>query len=943
MPANHTLRSASHSAPRSHHFSRRRTAVAAAALCLSLSPVWAQLTFSGSNGVYPGFNVPLPNGSSNSDLGAVSLTIGNGSAGSFSATAGSQLRVGNLNLGNSGSVYSGNSVGTAVIDGQGTKVSLTGDGFSPGLVNRLTVGSWGKGSLTVSGGAVLDGRAEAANCIGQFHYCNVFIGTAAGSDALFTVTGAGSQASFLQYFGVGGVGVFRPPIDGFTFGTPGGTTRGRVEVLNGGTLTTDGAEIGIGPNNPSALGTERSFAEVAIDGPNSLWRVTGGTQGNGDAFFSTANHRNASATLTISNGGKLQIDGPSGVSSGMNLTNGGGRTDMLVTGAGSTIAFTSDASYFQVGRRLGSAYVALQNGASITGVNYASVGRDGSFAEMVIDGTGTVFSATGMASAAANGGFVGSPTFDIGRDGTGVVTVRNGARLEVMSSQTAKFGPSISMGKGAASFGTLNINGPGSVVQIAAGSIVPGGGPTEAFNTYMGVGREGNGALNITNGGKLFMDGYAVSTAANPRTNDLIIGGLNGNQPGGKGIATVSGLGSEIRLSGSDTYITVGQGPQSFGQFNISNKGTASAMNLMVGNSGGTGVLNVDNATVNLNSNQFGSAYGGGGFMAIGRAGGVGVATVSNGSVITLTEMGYTGATLAMGGTGGGPGGDGNLTVSGGSQINFNSAAGMSTFSVGRDGSALVRVKGASSINVGDGNTFVARLKGSDGTVILSEGSTLTTGFLGVGRNKTATGTEDGGTGTVVLVHSTLNAQEIVIGTNGFLGGSGTITGNVTNYGTFAPGNSPGTMEINGSFVAVAGSRVILEVESDGHGGFNTDHIIFTNGQTLDLTHLNAEFRFLGATDPNAFKAKSLFNVDTFFQMRQADNSLTSLDHGLFGTASFSASAEQYTISNFSFNTATGASFIAAAVPEPGEWAMMLAGLLLMGTVARRRSATKAS
>ena len=289
-----------------------------------------------------------------------------------------------------------------------------------------------------------------------------------------------------------------------------------------------------------------------------------------------------------------------------------------------------------------------------------------------------------------------------------------------------------------------------------------------------------------------------------------------------------------------------------------------------------------------------------------------------------------------------GPFGDGNLTLAGASHINIVAAPGLGALSVGRDGSALMRVKGASTVDVGDGNVYVGRLKGSDGTLILSENSTLNAGWVGVGRNKTATGSEDGGTGTVLLIDSSLTAQNIVIGTNGFLGGRGTITGNVTNYGIFAPGLSPGTMEINGSFVAEAGSRLILEVESDGHGGFNTDHVIFHNGQSVDLSHLNAEFRFLGNTDPNAFKAQGLFDVDTFFQVRQANNSLQDLAPAAFDTAVFSAQADKYTISNFTFSAASGATFVAAAVPEPQSWAMMLAGLIAIGSLARRRGRSAA-
>ena len=903
----------------------------------------ADVVGTGSIGVGP---VPSPIGPGDTVLPTTGVWVGSSGVGSATADKGSFLQLARLSFGSGGT-----GSGTGLITGAGTKVELVGDGSSNSQVQRLVIGDWGTGQLTVKAGAVLDTRGNQAPCLLAFHRCDSFVGGAAGDSAELNIDGAGTQVRIGQSLFVAQPGLAIQHLDGHTYGVPGGTTRGTVNVTNGALLSTDRATVGPRHWSTNATGRERNIAEVNVSGAGSRWVVVGGStvdHSNGTvfepgAYILTANDRNAWATINVTNGGEIAIQGVSGVFNGINLTNGGqggGRTDMLVSGVGSRLSFSDDATYLQVGRKLGSANLTLNAGGRVTGLWYGSVGRDASFGELLVDGAGSLLSMTGMASTAASGSMQNA-VFDIGRNGTGKVTVSNGGRIELTATEARSNGPNLNIGREAASSGALAITGAGSVVALSALSTLPGGGGTEAFNPFVRVGRDGNGTLNISGGGKLLMDGQAVSTVADSRGTSLYVGGTGDSTVGGKGIALVTGAGSEVRMTGSDTFIAVGIGPQSFGQLTVADGASISANGMNVGRSGGVGVLAIDRAQINFSGQQTGGVLAGA-FLSIGRSGGTGIANIGNGSTVTMSNLGSSGASLNLGGTGPGPLGDGTITLSGGSQIRIQAAPGLGVLSVARDGSGLMRVRGGSTVDVGDGSAYIGRLKGSDGTLIISEASSLTAGWVGVGRNKTLTGDVDGGTGTLVLINSTLTASDIVIGTNGFLGGTGKITGNLVNHGIFAPGQSPGTMEIAGGFTAAAGSRMILEVQSDGHGGFATDHVIFGNGQVLDLAHLSVEYRFLGDTNPNDFQAQQLFDVDTFFQVRTAGGGTVDLAPQAFNGATFSAQADTYTITNFSFSASGGASFTATPVPEPGAWVMLLAGLAGLagarGAGARRRS-----
>jgi hypothetical protein len=931
----------------------RRCPLALAASLLVCGPVWAAITTTGNVGMGP---VNLGLGPGDTVLPGSSVYVGGPGAGNLNVNGASFLQLARLSFG-----HQGTGVGTGLISGVGTRVDLVGNGTND-QVQRLQVGNWGNALLTVEGGAVVDTRGNQAPCLLAFHYCDTFVGTAAGDNATLNVTGAGTQVRIGQQLFVAQPGLAVQGLDGYTYGTPGGTTRGTVNVTGGALLSTDRATIGPVHWSTNATGFERNLAEVNVNGAGSRWLVTGGQAvlnhatgvvGEGAAGIGTANDSNAWATIRVSDGGVIELNGPSDSISYVNLTStgtsrsglAGGRTDMVISGAGSQLLFSSEAGVLQVGRSRGTANLLIADGGSVDGAWYLSVGRDAATGVLTIDGADSWVRLNSRASAVANqpSGLASNAAMDIGRNGTGTVNVLNGGQLLVEATEFRQGGNSLQLGRDVASSGTLNIQGAGSTVRLTGISNTPGGGANETRNPFVSVGRDGNGTLNISAGGKLVLDGGGVSTLANRRSTSFYVGGYSDTAIGGKGVATVTGAGSEIRVTGGDTFIGIGVGAQASGQLSVLAGAAVNGMGMAVGRSGGVGVLKVDNASMSFSGQQTGGNQSGA-FFVIGSGGtGIGVATLSNGSQVTLTNMDSAGAGVSIGGSGAFAGGEGSLTLQSGSRLTVVAAAGLAGVNVGREGSGFLRLRGASTLDIGDGLMYVARNSGSDGTVIASEASTITAGWVGVGARKTDTGDTDGGTGTFVLINSTLNADQIVIGTNGFLGGTGTINvpdGQIVVRGIFAPGNSPGRLEINGGFIAEAGSRLILEVESDGKGGFKTDELVFNAGQPLDLSGLKVEFRFLGDTNPEAFRATDTFEVGTFFQVRDGKGNTQALAVDAFNNVSYEASAETYTINNFSFSAVSGASdFTATPVPEPGTTAMLLAGLAGLGWLARRRRA----
>ena len=900
-----------------------RTLALASALALGPLPVSAGISTTGPIGTNPG---GLILGPGNTDLGLGQVWVGGNADTSLQVDAGSQFSLGTLTFATQPGFR-----GTGLIDGAGTRVNLVGSG------NRLEVGNWGPGSLTVSGGASLLGRDSPAACGG----CYNFIGNAAGSTGELIVTGAGSSASLWSLV-VAGAAVFGPPVDAFTFGTSGGLTRGSVQVLNGAYLESIVNTVGNGPGGSIPTGTERTFGSVRVAGAGSTWHVTSNLVNGVDASVQLATHRNATAAMEVSGGGQLLLDAVPGRFSTMAVGQFG-RADMVVSGGGQVLYGAGASGALQIGRNAGAqgSLQVLAGGVVDGGFYYSAVGRDGGTGTLTVDGAGALFRMAGDTTLAASGGaasFVAS--LDVGRNGgTGTANVRNGGRIEIIATTARSTSPSIGLGRDAGAVGTLNISGVGSTVYLSAASTLPGGGAAEARNPLLRVGALGTGVLNITAGGLLRMDGNAVSTVAASRSTVLFVGGVGDTASGGTGVALVSGANSMITQTGSDNFIGVGIGAGASGVLTVANQGAVNGMIINLGRSGGVGVLNLDNGMLNLAGQQTGNSLSGAG-LAVGSGGGSGVFNLSNGGLLTINNAGGTvSAGVNLGGTATFPGGQGIVTMGSGSRIDISAPAGLGGIAVGRSGIGSLRMSASHIDTHGNGGVVIARDSGSVGTLLMSDSSTLKTDFVGVGRNRGGDGVvTNGGIATLVVNSgSSVTANQIEIGPQGYLGGDGTVVGNVVNFGVLNPGNSPGTLVIDGSFANAAGGRIVLEVASDGAGGFVTDRLVFAAGTAVDLAGAQIGFSFLGSTDPNAFQASGGFGTDSFFQAQDGAGGTVGLAPGLFSAASFSAQSSAYQISNFSFDAAAGANFTAVPVPEPATTAMLLAGLASLGGWARRR------
>lgn len=385
--------------------------------------------------------------------------------------------------------------------------------------------------------------------------------------------------------------------------------------------------------------------------------------------------------------------------------------------------------------------------------------------------------------------------------------------------------------------GTVVVSDGGSVANYrghigsAAGQtgtvVVSGPDSSWTNSSHIYVGESGEGTLTIA-------DGAAVSNAA----------GTIGLNSGGTGVVTVSGSGSiwtnsqDIRVGAlGDGVLTVEAGGIAAATANIAlginagSRGTATisgagskattASALFVGNAGEGGLTIADGAEVSSPLSFIGYFAGSSGTINIGAAAGDGPATA--GTLVSPTLTFHDG--------------DGTLV------FNHTDADYRFSTALQSDGAGTHAIEhlAGTTLLVGDSSRF-------DGATTVSGGTLLVGDSDGVGSL--------GGTVNVT--------------SGGTLGGSGRLGGNVAiaDGGTLAPGNSPGTLTIDGDLALASGSILNFQFGEAGVAGGALNDLVNVGGDlTLDGT-INVSVSTGGSFGPGIYR---VFNYNGAL----TDNGLT--------------------------------------------------------------------
>lgn len=482
--------------------------------------------------------------------------------------------------------------------------------------------------------------------------------------------------------------------------------------------------------------------------------------GGGGGFFNTA----AGTTLTLTG----------------NVTGTSSSSPLTKLGDG-TLELTGTNSSLRGGLTVDGGTLAIANGGSITtgaGIIGNSVGSSGT---VTVAGQGSSWATT-------------SSRITVGGSGTGTLAISDGGQVS---------GSSVTVGQNSGSTGTVTVTGADSLWTVF-GSITVGG--------------QGTGTVTVADGGTVTTTAPLYLTSASTSVGTLNLDGTDG----ARGTLETSRI---VRQEGSTATLNFDGGVL---------RATANQADFLSGFAAGEIQIQDGGAFIDTNGYNVG--------IATGLAGTGGLSKQGDGTLTLSGVSTYTGATtisagtLALVGVGSiaassGVAVNGTLDISGttaGAQIQNLSgtspsgvvALGSQTLSVEETTNTLyagtftgtgdLTKAGAGTLTLtADNSAFTGTTSVLSGMLTVSSENGTTAGLLG-GDINVATGA------TLQVEGGTLTGQ-VTVGDGGLLDGNGTVGAlEVNSGGVVAPGNSPGTIVVNGPVSFNAGSVYQVDVTPAG-------------------------------------------------------------------------------------------------------------------------------
>ncbi|MGE7469655.1 autotransporter outer membrane beta-barrel domain-containing protein [Bosea sp. NPDC003192] len=408
---------------------------------------------------------------------------------------------------------------------------------------------------------------------------------------------------------------------------------------------------------------------------------------------------------------------------------------------------------------------------------------------------------------------------DLGYRGSGTFTVSNGGRVSF--SQFVRSGV-FPTGSGAITItgaGTSWYNGNGHVIgdqgqgtfKLLAGATADDRAVTLGYNTAaVGSASVDASAWNIRGGFMISREGRGDVVVSNGGTVTTTSNTYLGWLAGGRGSLILDGAGSAMTVSG---FTAIGGGGE--GRVLVTNGASVRTTQGIIGwETGSRGELRVTGA----NSQWLGSIY-----LMVGNLG-VAEATVDSGALVRVDNGGLLVIANRAGSTG-----TLNIGAASGAQARAAGFLDVSEIRLGKGTARLV-------FNHTDTNYIVsARITGK-GTIVHESGTTILKAANSFTGAMQVTG------GLLVAEGSLASFANVTIGEGGTIGGTGQLP-STTVLGTISPGNSPGTLTVNGNLTMGVNSTYVAEIQGAVADRINVTGTAALAG-TLKLAFLPGAYSF---------------------------------------------------------------------------------------------------